>query len=102
MKKYNVVLTDDAVKDIDYLHNYIKYHLRSPITAQRQCARISKAIFSLELFPERYKVFAYEDEEPIRRMVIDNFSVFYLARNDYVYVLHIFYSKSDLKERLKR
>lgn len=33
MKKYNVVLTDDAVKDIDYLHNYIKYHLRSPITA---------------------------------------------------------------------
>lgn len=34
-------------------------------------------------------------------MVIDNFSVFYLARNDYVYVLHIFYSKSDLKERLK-
>lgn len=46
------------------------------------------------------------DSEPerskgIRRMLVDNYSVFYVIRDDRVIVTDILYSASDIGEKLK-
>lgn len=46
------------------------------------------------------------DSEPehakgIRRMLVDNYSVFYVIRDDRVIVTDVLYSASDIENRLK-
>ena len=49
---------------------------------------------------------ALNDMEPeraagLRRMLVDNYSVFYVIRDDKVIVTDVLYSASDIEQRLK-
>ena len=58
MKTYDVLLTEQAEKDLDGIFEYIAFTLEEFENAKRQIARIQKAIEGLETMPERHK--AYE------------------------------------------
>ena len=101
MKKYNVVITASALKDMEDLYNYIAYELYSPDSAKKLYFKIANAIQSLELFAERYRVFSNEDGYFTRRMLVDNYSVFYMTKVNSVIVTSVLYSSRDLNEILK-
>ena len=101
MKKYNVVITASALKDMEDLYNYIAYELYSPDSAKKLYFKIANAIQSLELFAERYRVFSNEDGYSTRRMLVDNYSVFYIIKDASVIIISVLYSSRDLNEILK-
>ena len=101
MKKYNVVITVSALKDMEDLYNYIAYELYSPDSAKKLYFKIANAIQSLELFAERYRVFSNEDGYFTRRMLVDNYSVFYIIKGSNVIITSVLYSSRDLNEVLK-
>jgi plasmid stabilization system protein ParE len=100
MKKYNVVITASALKDMEDLYNYIAYELKSPNSAKKLYFKIANAIQSLDLFAERYKVFCIDEERVVRRMLVDNYSVFYMTKANSVIVTSVLYSSRDLREIL--
>ena len=104
MKKYKIEITPLAYQELEDIYNYIANYLQAPQTAIEQYSRISKAIFDLDNFPERYTLVNFEPERSmgIHRMVVDNYSVFYIIISDIVKVTNVLYSASNIEERLKQ
>jgi plasmid stabilization system protein ParE len=103
MKQYVVKITDAALKDMKQIYDYIAFVLLSPETAAGQYDRIAAEILKLDSFPERFQVIADKPDytHAIRRMLIDNFSVFYIIKDDSVIVTDVLYGASDITARLK-
>lgn len=103
MERYTVQITDRALSDMEEIYRYISERLRSPETAIRQYDRIASEILTLDIFPERYQVVGFDPERSagLRRMLVDNYSVFYILRGNCVIVVAVLYSASDIERRLK-
>lgn len=103
MMQYTVEITDEALADMEDLYNYIAYTLLSPENAMGQYNRIAEGILKLDILPERFRIIDSEPEHSkgIRRMMVDNFSVFYVIIDERVVVTSVLYSASDLEMRLK-
>lgn len=103
MKQYKVEITNEALKDMEDIYNYIANELQSPENAMGQYNRIADAILTLDVFLEKFRVMESEPEKlrQIRRMVVDNYSVFYVISGDRVVVTDVLYSASDIEARLK-
>lgn len=88
---------------MEQLYNYIFYVLRAPENAMGQYNRIADEILKLDTFPERFRIMESEPEhsKEIRRMVVDNYSVFYVIKEDRVIVTDVLYTASDIENRLK-
>lgn len=103
MIQYTVEITDEALTDMEQLYNYIAFSLLSPENAIGQYNRIADAILTLDMMPERFYIMDSEPErtKEIRRMVVDNYSVFYVIQGEKVIVTDVLYSASDIEKRLK-
>ena len=103
MKTYNVKVTDAALADMEEIYNYIAFTLLSPANAIAQYDRIAEAILGLNILPERFKVMNFTGKklENLRRMSVDNFSVFYVITDDSIIVTNVLYSASDISQRLQ-
>lgn len=103
MKQYTVEITDEALADMEQIYNYISHILLAPENAAGQYNRIADEILKLSVFPERFQVMDSEPEysKKIRRMPVDNYSVFYVIKEDRVIVTDVLYSASDIVNRLK-
>jgi len=103
MNKYSVRVTDTALSDMEQIYDYIAINLNAQDTAMGQYNRIADAIESLEKMPERIKVVEFEPEKSrkIRRMNVDNYSVFFFIYGEEVIVTNVLYSASDISNRLK-
>lgn len=64
---------------------------------------IADAILTLNELPERCPVMDAEPEHSrgIRRMLVDNYSVFYIIEGTRVIITDVLYSASDIEQRLK-
>lgn len=103
MEHYHIEITDGAIADMDAIYDYIANTLKSTINAAHQYDRIADEIMTLDTMPERYQVVGFEPEhsQGLRRMLVDNYSVFYLIRGKSVVVTDVLYSASDIEQRLK-
>ena len=103
MNKYHVEITKEALQDMEDIYNYIARELCSPEIAMRQYDRIAKEILKLNIFPQRYRIInsEQEKEKELRRLIVDNYSVFYTIYEKKVIVTNVLYSASDLENRLK-
>ena len=104
MDKYKVQITQEALADMEQLYNYIVVTLLAPENAMRQYNRIADAILRLDILPERFREIGSEfgRAEKLRRMVVDNYSVFYVIQEESVIVTNVLYSASDIEYRLKK
>lgn len=102
MKEYKVEITKEALSDMEAIYEYIATELLAPEYAIGQYTRIATAIMQLSGFPEKYRIMYSEIERQreLRRMVVDNYSVFYLIRGERVIVTNVLYSASDIEARL--
>jgi len=69
----------------------------------KQYNRIADEILTLDTFPERYKIMDSEPEKrmELRRMHVDNYSVFYTIRDERVIVTDVLYTASDIEAQLR-
>jgi plasmid stabilization system protein ParE len=102
MKKYNVLIADKALRDMETIYQYIALELLSPDVVMRQYNRIANSILSLEAMPERIKIMNSQLEYSLgfRRLFVDHYSVFFVIRGEDVHVVKVLYSASDIEKRL--
>lgn len=102
-KTYTVEITEEAQVDMEQLYQYIAEVLLSPENAIGQYNRIADAILTLNELPERCPVMNTEPEHSrgIRRMLVDNYSVFFVIEGTRVIITDVLYSASDTEHRLK-
>ena len=100
MKHYTVEITNEALADMEQLYNHIAYVLQAPENAMDQYNRIADAILTLA---ERIRIMESEPErsKEMRRLLVDNYSVFFVIQGDKVIVTDVLYSASDIESRLK-
>lgn len=103
MKQYIVEIADEALADMEQLYHYIAFVLLAPENAMGQYNRIAEEIQKLAVYPERFRIIDSEQEHAkgIRRMVVDNYSVFYVIKEERVIVTAVLYSASDIEKRIK-
>ena len=103
MVKYKVEITREALQDMEDIYDYIAIDLLSPENAMGQYNRIANEILTLDTFPERFRIMESEPEKKmeLRRMLVDNYSVFYTIRDDKVIVTDVLYTASDIEVRLR-
>ena len=103
MEQYKVEITKEALQDMEDIYNYIALELLSPENAMGQYNRIADEILTLDTFPQRYRIMDSEPEKQmeLRRMLVDNYSVFYTIRADKVIVTDVLYTASDIEVRLR-
>ena len=97
MKSYKINLLVTAVKDLDEIVNNLSQF--SSNVALRQYDRIIEKINSLKEFPEmneEYKISVLGHK--YRRMVIDNYLVFYVVKNNSVEIHRIINSRMNSSE----
>ena len=102
MKHYTVKITDKALADMEEIYDYIAIQLQAPENAMGQYNRIAEAIEKLDMFPERVRVMESEPERTmgLRQLPIDNYSIFYVIKEEQVIVTRVLYSASDISRRL--
>ena len=101
MKEYYVEISGKALEDMNSIFLYIANQLQAPQTAQNQYDRIAGGIQSLRYFPERCKTVDCKWSPTLRRLLVNNYCVFYYIENDCVKVVRVLYSSADLSVRLK-
>ncbi len=103
MKQYKVEITREALRDMEDIYNYVAIDLLAPENAMGQYNRIANEILTLDTFPERFKIMESEPEKrmELRRMLVDNYSIFYTIREDKVIVTDVLYTASDIEARLR-
>ena len=103
MEKYTVQITEEALSDLEDIYRYIAEKLLSPESALGQYNRIADEILTLDVFPARYRTVDFDPEHSagLRRMLVDNYSVFYVIHENRVIVTNVLYSASDIEQRMK-
>lgn len=103
MKQYTVEITNEALTDMEQIYNYIANDLLSPEIAMNQYDRIADAILTLDTLAERIRIMDAEPEHSrgIRRMLVDNYSVFYVVQGEQVIVTDVLYSGTDIDSLLR-
>lgn len=100
MRIWDIALSEQSEEDLRDIYEYIAFCLLEPSIAKNQVRRIKNAILKLDQMPERHSAY---DKEPwksrgLRRLNVDNYSVFYLPndKQDTVVILRIVYSGRDI------
>ena len=103
MREYPVKITEKALGDMNGIYDYIAVNLQSPENAMGQYNRIADRVLELGFFPEKVILVDFEPErsQGLRRMLVDNYSVFYVFKEELVTVTRVLYSASDIEKRLK-
>lgn len=102
MKHYIVQITDKALEDMEEIYDYIAMQFQAPENAMGQYNCIAEAIERLDVFPERVRIMDSEPEHTmgLRQLPVDNYSVFYVIKEERVIVARVLYSASDISRRL--
>ena len=104
MKRWTVFFSQHAEADIREIFEYIAITLSVSRIALEQIRRIINCVEKLDSMPERYPVYDKKpwNERGLRRMNVDNFSVFYIP-DETVYtvtIIRIIYSGRNIDEIL--
>ena len=96
---YNIFMSLRAESDLQKIVMYIKNILKEPNIAKKYSKMIKQEIKTLEIFPKKFTII---DEFKTRRLIIENYSVFYEIDDESktVYIKRILYSSSDWENKI--
>ncbi|MBE6084389.1 MAG: type II toxin-antitoxin system RelE/ParE family toxin [Selenomonas ruminantium] len=102
MIEYQVIISEQAAKDISDIYDYIYSVIGMPQIAMNQFNRIADAIDTLRLFPERIKIMtdAKRPEKEFRQLLVDNYSVIFTIHEKTVNISRVAYSPSNIANKL--
>lgn len=96
---YNISFTDISRKELRQIYLYIKINLESPLTAKDLIKTILISIKDLNFMPNRFPIYKELNHGiTIRRMPVENFTVFYSVDDtkERVVIHKVIYSKRDI------
>ena len=100
-RKITFIYSDEAFEDLDDIYTYIAVELQEKRIAANLVKRIRKEIRELEPFSEMFPLVDWEPwhSEGVRRMLVGNYSVYYLPdrKSNSVSIIRIFYSGRDIE-----
>lgn len=102
MIEYQIIISEQAAKDMSDIYEYIYTTIGMPQIAMAQFNRIADAIETLNIFPERIKVMtdAKRPNKQFRQLLVDNYSVFFTINEHTVNVSRVAYSPSNIADKL--
>lgn len=97
MSKYKIEYSGDSKHDLIGIKQYIKYNLQEPKIAENLINKIRDGIEKLRDDPEIYPII---DEDiikrlEIRKILIENYIVFYRIKNQTIEIVRIMYGKRN-------
>lgn len=97
MIKYNIEYSEESKQDLIEIKRYVKYNLQEPQIAQKLILKIRKEINSLKNNPQIYTII---DDDiikrlEIRKLIVDNYIVFYRIKNDSIQIVRVMYGKRN-------
>lgn len=103
--KYNYILTELALKDLDDILQYISEDLSNKQAAQNLGKKVFETIDTIREFPKSGMCVDNEfvTDKTVRKVQIDNYLLYYNVADsqNMLYVLRIVYAKRNLDEILK-
>lgn len=102
MKQYYVRVTDEALKDLEAIYEYIDQELLNHTAAVRIYNELIDGMESLCEMPDRIKTMdsVSEHKRGLRLMPIENYVIIFDIRDDIVTIINVFYGASDIIEKL--
>ncbi len=101
---YTIKMTPKAVEDLDIIYRYISEELFATSAATNILERIEKEIMRLREFPFSCNLVAdeYLKNKGYRKLIVDNYIVFYLIEEekDRVIVMRVLYGKQKYENLL--
>ena len=93
MNQYNIRYSKEAKQDLINIKKYIKYNLQEPNIANKLITKIKKEIGKL---PVDAKIYNIIDDDfikklEIRKIIVDNYIVFYRIKNKTIEIVRIMY-----------
>lgn len=99
MNNYHIDITEPAENDLHEIGHYISRELLEPVIANKVVEKIGDAILTLEELPLRNSLVTDEklSKRGIRKLLIDNYIVFYLVSEQQrtVTIIRILYGRRD-------
>lgn len=96
---YEVEFTEDCIKEIDDIYEYISGKLMASLSAKRLMRKIEREVMLLEKNPKIYVEVDLMDKlkRKYRRMILNNYVVLYTVDEESrkVYVAHMYYGKRN-------
>lgn len=97
MEEYIIEYSKESKKDLIEIKDYLKNNLQEPKIAQNLVDKIISEIRKLKNNPRKYAII---DEEiikkfEIRKLLIDNYIVFYRVKEQYIQIVRIMYGKRN-------
>jgi plasmid stabilization system protein ParE len=102
--RWKVVISNNAEREIAEIGAYIEEVTLEPDIAEKQIARIKKAIESLDFMPYRHRL--HDDERlrvlGVRRMLVDNYVIWYVPdeARKCVKITHVIHNKRSIDKVL--
>jgi addiction module RelE/StbE family toxin len=85
----------NSQKELREIKNYISKF--NPENAKRFIKKLKNNIENIPNFPYKYRKSIYFDDENIRDMIIDGYTIIYEIKNDKIMVLNIFNKNKGAK-----
>lgn len=97
MKKYSIEYSKESKEDLKGIKQYIKYNLQEPEITQKLISKIRKEINGLKRNPQIYSIIDDDllKKLEIRKLIVDNYIVFYRIKNDNVEIVRIMYGRRN-------
>lgn len=104
MKKYNIEYSKDARQDLINIKKYIKYNLQEPNIAQKLIMKIKSEVEKLRNNPKIYTIIDDDiiKKLEIRKIIIDNYIVFYRINNESIQIVRIMYGRRNWMTLLQK
>jgi len=98
VKKYNIQYLKESKEDLLGIKQYIKYDLQKPEISQKLISKIRNEINNLKYNPKIYEVIDDEllNKIGIRKLIVDNYIIFYRVKNDSIDIVRIMYGIRNL------
>lgn len=97
MNQYTIEYSKEAKQDLIEIKKYIKYNLQEPETANKLIAKIRTKIHELSNNPQIYAIIDddFIKRFEIRKLIIDNYIVFYRSQNHNIQIVRIMYGRRN-------
>jgi len=92
MKEYQVLMEPEAQKDLQNIYDFISAN-DTEVQAGRFLQKLRKAILSLNFMPFRCRKSIYLEDENVRDMIVQGYTITYMVKEDTVHILAIFRQK---------
>lgn len=104
MKQYYVRVTDEALKDLESIYEYIDQELFNHTAAVRIYNKLIDGMESLREMPDRIKAMdsVPEHKRSLRLMPVENYVIIFVIRDDIVTIINVFYGASDIIGKLNK